>query len=94
MRGSLSWGAQRPVSNVEIHWGFCVSKSKAFALKSSLFALLGAKGLVCGAAASGCPCGELEGRSPSKVAGGVGGSSRPPIVAAFGLGGNSRAALR
>ena len=34
------------------------------------------------------PCRELEGRSPSKVAGGVGGGSPPPIVGAFGLDGN------
>ena len=37
------------------------------------------------------PCRELEGRSPSAVAGGVGGGSPPPRVAAFGLGGSLRA---
>ena len=67
---------------------------KALAPKSRVFARLDAKALDCGAKAFDFSCRELEGRSPSKVAGGVGGGSPPPRVAAFGLGGSLRATLR
>ena len=70
-------GAQRPVSYAEIHWGFCVSKSEGFALKSRVVALLGANALDFGAKADGFPFRELEGRSPSKVARGVEDGSPP-----------------
>ena len=60
--------------------GVSVSKSKGFSLKSRVFALLGAKALDFGAKASGFPCRKLEGRSPSNVAGCVGGGSPPPCT--------------
>ena len=56
-----------------------------FCSEIKVFCFFGAKALDFGAKASGFPCRELEGRSPSKVAGRVGGGSPPPIVPASSL---------